>query len=74
VGVTSKCDTEDKKMFEMKINRSENRRIRHRWREKLWVIKIDFDAISLLAVHVYLPRMILRPAPMFCPACEAPLF
>ena len=39
-----------------------------------WDIKIDFDAILLLAVHVYLPRMILRPAPIFEPACVAPLF
>lgn len=23
---------------------------------------------------IYFPRIILRPAPMFCPACEAPLF
>jgi len=38
------------------------------------IVKIDFDATSLSAVHVYLPRMILRPAPIFCPACEAPLF
>lgn len=29
--------------------------------------------LSIECSEIYFPRIILRPAPMFCPACEAPL-